>query len=193
MLCSKQRRAHGYPEGALRIGTGSRLSRRALRIPASLPPISRRRIREFRNSSGLESARRMGLRPPDVSARSQRRLCRPLRRRLARRPVTLDPGLSARRPPFLAGRAPLDAHLTCAPSNSPSTWTKATRYDWPWLYAVQVGEWGLTDTQAKEMREYLLRGGFFMADDFHGNVRMGDVRAAHQARFPRPSHRGDRG
>jgi hypothetical protein len=42
-------------------------------------------------------------------------------------------------------------------------------YDWPWLYAVQVGEWGLTDAQAKEMREYLLRGGFFMADDFHGS------------------------
>jgi hypothetical protein len=41
-------------------------------------------------------------------------------------------------------------------------------YDWPWLYAVQVGEWGLTDRQAGEMREYLLRGGFFMADDFHG-------------------------
>lgn len=41
-------------------------------------------------------------------------------------------------------------------------------YDWPWLYAVQVGEWGLTDRQADELREYLLRGGFFMADDFHG-------------------------
>jgi hypothetical protein len=41
-------------------------------------------------------------------------------------------------------------------------------YDWPWLYAVQVGEWGLTETQAQELREYLLRGGFFMADDFHG-------------------------
>lgn len=41
-------------------------------------------------------------------------------------------------------------------------------YDWPWLYAVQVGEWGLTDPQARELREYLLRGGFFMADDFHG-------------------------
>jgi hypothetical protein len=41
-------------------------------------------------------------------------------------------------------------------------------FDWPWVYAVQVGEWGLTDQQAKEMREYLLRGGFFMADDFHG-------------------------
>jgi hypothetical protein len=41
-------------------------------------------------------------------------------------------------------------------------------FDWPWLYAVQVGEWGLTDAQGKALREYLLRGGFFMADDFHG-------------------------
>jgi Domain of unknown function (DUF4159) len=41
-------------------------------------------------------------------------------------------------------------------------------YNWPWLYAVQVGEWGLTAEQAKVLREYLLRGGFFMADDFHG-------------------------
>ena len=41
-------------------------------------------------------------------------------------------------------------------------------YNWPWLYAVQVGEWGLTEQEAKVMREYLLRGGFFMADDFHG-------------------------
>jgi hypothetical protein len=41
-------------------------------------------------------------------------------------------------------------------------------YNWPWLYAVQVGEWGITDDQAKKLRDYLLRGGFFMADDFHG-------------------------
>jgi len=41
-------------------------------------------------------------------------------------------------------------------------------FHWPWLYAVQVGEWGLTEAQAKVLREYLLRGGFFMADDFHG-------------------------
>jgi hypothetical protein len=41
-------------------------------------------------------------------------------------------------------------------------------YNWPWLYAVQVGEWGLTEKQAKKLRDYLLRGGFFMADDFHG-------------------------
>lgn len=43
-------------------------------------------------------------------------------------------------------------------------------YNWPWLYAVQVGEWGLTEAQGKVLRDYLLRGGFFMADDFHGNV-----------------------
>jgi hypothetical protein len=41
-------------------------------------------------------------------------------------------------------------------------------YDWPWLYAVQVGHWNLTDRQAAAMREYLLRGGFFMCDDFWG-------------------------
>jgi len=40
-------------------------------------------------------------------------------------------------------------------------------FHWPWLYAVQVGEWGLTASEAKVLREYLLRGGFFMADDFH--------------------------
>jgi hypothetical protein len=41
-------------------------------------------------------------------------------------------------------------------------------YNWPWLYAVQVGEWGITPEQGKILRDYLLRGGFFMADDLHG-------------------------
>jgi hypothetical protein len=41
-------------------------------------------------------------------------------------------------------------------------------YNWPFLYAVQVGEWGLTEAEAKKLRDYLLRGGFFMADDCHG-------------------------
>jgi hypothetical protein len=41
-------------------------------------------------------------------------------------------------------------------------------YNWPWLYAVQVGRWRLTDAQAHKLRDYLLRGGFFMADDFWG-------------------------
>jgi hypothetical protein len=39
---------------------------------------------------------------------------------------------------------------------------------WPWVYAVEVGQWRLNQTQAKRLREYLLRGGFLYADDFHG-------------------------
>src|ERR1700689_2139339 len=41
-------------------------------------------------------------------------------------------------------------------------------FNWPWLYAVQAGEWNLTDAPAAKLRDYLLRGGFFMADDFWG-------------------------
>jgi uncharacterized protein DUF4159 len=41
-------------------------------------------------------------------------------------------------------------------------------YNWPWLYAVQTGRWSLTDAQAAKLRDYLLRGGFFMCDDFWG-------------------------
>ena len=42
-------------------------------------------------------------------------------------------------------------------------------YNWPMLYAVEVGHWVLPDDQAAQLREYLLRGGFLMVDDFHGS------------------------
>jgi hypothetical protein len=41
-------------------------------------------------------------------------------------------------------------------------------FDYPWLYAVEVGHWAFDAAQAARMREYLLRGGFLMVDDFHG-------------------------
>jgi hypothetical protein len=41
-------------------------------------------------------------------------------------------------------------------------------YNWPWIYAVEVGHWYLTDAQCKKLRDYLQRGGFLMTDDFHG-------------------------
>jgi hypothetical protein len=41
-------------------------------------------------------------------------------------------------------------------------------YNWPIMYGVEVGHWMLPDDQAKQLREYLLRGGFLMVDDFHG-------------------------
>jgi hypothetical protein len=43
-------------------------------------------------------------------------------------------------------------------------------YNWPWLYGVEVGHWDLTDLEAAKLRDYLLRGGFFMCDDFHGTA-----------------------
>ncbi len=42
-------------------------------------------------------------------------------------------------------------------------------FNWPFLYAVQPGTWNLTDAQAKKLRDYLDRGGFFMCDDFWGD------------------------
>ena len=40
-------------------------------------------------------------------------------------------------------------------------------FNYPWLYAVEVGHWELTDAQIAKFREFLMRGGFFMCDDFH--------------------------
>lgn len=57
-------------------------------------------------------------------------------------------------------------------------------YDWPWLYGVEVGHWNLTDEQAKTMREYLLRGGFFMCDDFHGQIQWDFFLAGMKKIFP---------
>jgi hypothetical protein len=42
-------------------------------------------------------------------------------------------------------------------------------YNWPWLYVEDGGGWRLSEKQAARLREYLLRGGFLMADDSHGD------------------------
>ncbi len=42
-------------------------------------------------------------------------------------------------------------------------------YNFTWLYAVQPGRWNLSDAQAAKLRDFLDRGGFFMADDFWGD------------------------
>jgi hypothetical protein len=42
-------------------------------------------------------------------------------------------------------------------------------FDYPWLYATQAGYWDLSDAEIARLREYLLRGGFLMADDFFGS------------------------
>src|SRR5437016_10363360 len=51
-------------------------------------------------------------------------------------------------------------------------------YNWPMLYAVEVGHWLLPDDQAAQLREYLLRGGMLMVDDFHGSEYWSDFRGS---------------
>jgi hypothetical protein len=57
-------------------------------------------------------------------------------------------------------------------------------FDYPWLYATQTGYWELSDEELDPLREYLLRGGFLMCDDFWGDTEW-EVFAATMARlFP---------
>jgi len=51
-------------------------------------------------------------------------------------------------------------------------------YNYPVMYAVEVGHWQLSDSDAKQLREYLDRGGFLMVDDFHGTQEWAILRAA---------------
>ena len=41
-------------------------------------------------------------------------------------------------------------------------------FDYPWIYATQTGWWGLSNAEVARLREYLLRGGFLVVDDFWG-------------------------
>jgi hypothetical protein len=43
-------------------------------------------------------------------------------------------------------------------------------FNFPFVYAVQVQTWSFSDAQARRLREYLLKGGFLMVDDFHGTA-----------------------
>ncbi len=41
-------------------------------------------------------------------------------------------------------------------------------FNYPWIYATQTGWWDLSEAETSRLREYLLRGGFLMVDDFWG-------------------------
>ena len=57
-------------------------------------------------------------------------------------------------------------------------------FDWPWAYAVEVGSWDFSADQAQRMREYLLKGGFLMVDDFHGTAEWQMFQAGLRKIFP---------
>ncbi|HEY4362414.1 MAG TPA: DUF4159 domain-containing protein [Bryobacteraceae bacterium] len=57
-------------------------------------------------------------------------------------------------------------------------------FNWPFLYAVQAGEWGLTEKQGAILREFVNRGGFFIGDDFHGTDEFGEFDKRIHFAFP---------
>ena len=57
-------------------------------------------------------------------------------------------------------------------------------YDYPFLYGVEVGRWGMTADEVAVLRDYLLRGGFLMVDDFHGSQQWAGFAAVMQRVFP---------
>jgi hypothetical protein len=57
-------------------------------------------------------------------------------------------------------------------------------FDYPFAYAVEPGNMELTDADAANLREYLLRGGFLFMDDFHGEIEWQHVRQQVKMIFP---------
>jgi hypothetical protein len=57
-------------------------------------------------------------------------------------------------------------------------------YYWPWVYTLEVGRWNLSDLHVQKLRDYLLRGGFLMIDDFHGGYEWDGFMATMGRIFP---------
>lgn len=57
-------------------------------------------------------------------------------------------------------------------------------FDYPFLYAVEVGFWSLSSVEAARLREYLLKGGFLMVDDFHGSQQWAGFETVMRQVFP---------
>jgi hypothetical protein len=57
-------------------------------------------------------------------------------------------------------------------------------FNWPFLYAVGVGDWVLSDSQAARLRQYFERGGFLMVDDFHNEREWAAFMAGIHKTFP---------
>jgi Domain of unknown function (DUF4159) len=55
---------------------------------------------------------------------------------------------------------------------------------YPFLYAVEVGYMQLSHDEAAILREYLLRGGFFVVDDFHGTLEWSNFEEQIRKVFP---------
>ncbi len=59
-----------------------------------------------------------------------------------------------------------------------------TLFDWPWIYAVGIGDWSVSDAQAIRLRQFFGRGGTLMVDDFHNEREWASFMAGMQRALP---------
>ena len=57
-------------------------------------------------------------------------------------------------------------------------------FEHPWIYIVEPGAMKFTDTEAARLREFLLRGGTAMFDDFHGPFEWENLERQMKRVFP---------
>ncbi len=57
-------------------------------------------------------------------------------------------------------------------------------FDYPIVYAVKVGLWHLNNREVSRLREYLLKGGLLIVDDFHGPNEWAQFIASVRKVFP---------
>jgi len=62
--------------------------------------------------------------------------------------------------------------------------TNDALFDYPVIYAVKVGYWFLSNQEIERLREYLLRGGFLIVDDFHGPIEWAQFAVSMRKVFP---------
>jgi len=60
--------------------------------------------------------------------------------------------------------------INVAPDSRHIRLSDSNLFDYPWLFLQQVGQANFSDEEILALREYLLRGGFVLVDDFHGNA-----------------------
>ncbi|MEO7773418.1 MAG: DUF4159 domain-containing protein [Steroidobacteraceae bacterium] len=58
-------------------------------------------------------------------------------------------------------------------------------FDYPFAYVSEPGEMQLTDQEVVNLREFVLRGGFILVDDFDGSWQFEQLRAQIRRAFPR--------
>ena len=61
--------------------------------------------------------------------------------------------------------------IDVAPDSRHIRLTDPNLYDYPWLFLQQIGQASFDAEEILALREYLLRGGFVLVDDFHGDAQ----------------------